>query len=303
MTSSAVHAPTETEFLDLVSPDSLLARTAGLWAYLPANGVAFLLQTMHPTIGDVVGKYSTYGSDPFGRAIRSIDSVNLWVYGESAAIEEGYRLRRLHQPLQMVDGEGKRISALNPAPYGWVIATGYAGAVWLWPHLFGRELTEYEQDSLFADTAKVARIVQVPESAFPSSRREFWTYFDDMVATTLVNHPVTQDLIGSLMTEQGPVPRHLPRGLHRPWAPVGKLIGRSEYLLSIGLLPQNVRDILGLEWTDREAAAAKALWTAVRLGSRHLPDRLRYTPVAYHTLRRAAAIDAIKHRARSSFTS
>jgi hypothetical protein len=40
-------------------------------------------------------------TDPAGRALRSLDSVQQWIFGEAAAIEEGNRLRRLHQPLQM----------------------------------------------------------------------------------------------------------------------------------------------------------------------------------------------------------
>lgn len=286
---------------DFVDPDSLLGRAAGLWAYVPANGAAFLMQAMHPTIGDVVGKYSVYRSDPFGRAIRSIDSVNLWVYGDAAAIEEGYRLRRLHQPLQMINDEGKRIGALNPEPYGWVLATGYASSVWMWPYLFGRALTTAEEERVFVDMRKVARILQVPNGYFPATRGEFWRYFDEMVSTTLVNHPVAQDIIRNQLLRSPHRPRVVPAALKPLWWPAGAAIGRSLYLLTIGLLPPAVRAILDVEWSAREVAAAAALWASIRVSHKYLPDRVKYTPVAYHSIRRARAIDAIKQRALTSF--
>lgn len=299
----AMHTPlqvADTPF-DFVAPTSLMARAAGLWGYLPANGAAFLLQVMHPTIGDVVGKYSVYRTDPFGRAIRSIDSVNLWVYGEIEAVEEGNRLRRLHQPLQMVNGDGARISALNPQPYGWVLATGYATTVWLWPYMFGRSLTVDEQDQLFADSRRVARLLQVPPGHFPSSRAEFWTYFDDMVSTNLVNHPVAQEILGSQLSGAGGPPPGLPRLLSPLWPPVGRSVGRALYLLIGSLLPVAVRETLQMRWGALDAVAAEALWASMRVGTKVLPDRLTYTPIAYHSLRRAQAIEDIKRRAATSF--
>ncbi|NED61424.1 DUF2236 domain-containing protein, partial [Streptomyces sp. SID10244] len=84
----------------------------GRFTFLPVNGAAFVMQVMHPTIGDIVGKYSVFRTDPLGRAVRSIDSVLRWVYGGTEAINEGKRLRRMHQPLQMRNAQGDHISAL-----------------------------------------------------------------------------------------------------------------------------------------------------------------------------------------------
>jgi uncharacterized protein (DUF2236 family) len=301
MTATLQHADATNDPFDFVAPDSLLARSAGLWGYVPANGAAFLLQVMHPTIGDVVGEYSTYGTDPFGRAIRSIDSVNLWVYGEASAVEEGQRLRRLHQPLQMVNSDGERISALNPQPYGWVIATGFATTVWMWPRMFGHELAAADERQLFAEFQQVARIVQIPDSHFPATQADFWPYFNDMVSTTLVNHPVAQDIIRNQLLGAVPRPPMVPRALAPAWYPAGVGIGRVTYLITMSLLPRDVRRTLEIDWTSADSLAAKALWTSLRLSTRYLPDRIKYTPLAYHSIRRAQTIAAIKHRALSSF--
>jgi uncharacterized protein (DUF2236 family) len=92
---------------------------------------AFMLQVMHPTIAAAVDRHSVYRSDPFGRLVRSIDSVALWVYGGAAANEEGLRLRELHRPIHGVDDQGNRYSALDPEAYAWVHAAAY-----VWPFRF-----------------------------------------------------------------------------------------------------------------------------------------------------------------------
>ena len=58
------------------------------------DGAAFMMQAMHPVIGEVTGKYSAaFQGDPAGRAIRSVDSVLRWIYGGTEAVAEGNRVR------------------------------------------------------------------------------------------------------------------------------------------------------------------------------------------------------------------
>ena len=57
--------------------------------FLPAVSAAFILQGMHPVIGDVTDRYSVADRDPAGRAIRSFDATQQWSYGGKAAIEQG----------------------------------------------------------------------------------------------------------------------------------------------------------------------------------------------------------------------
>ena len=148
--------------IELIPPDSLTAQLVGLYTFLPINGAAFVMQVMHPVIGDVVDKFSVFRKDPVGRAIRSADSVLRWTYGGQEAIEEGKRLRRLHQPLQMRNAEGKHISALNPEAYAWVIATAFPTMTTAAPLMLGREFSEEERKELLRDNRRIAKILQVP---------------------------------------------------------------------------------------------------------------------------------------------
>ncbi|MYR05588.1 DUF2236 domain-containing protein [Gordonia sp. SID5947] len=285
--------------IELVPPDSLTAELTGRFTFLPVNGAAFVMQVMHPTIGDIVGKYSVFRTDPLGRAIRSIDSVLRWVYGGAEAIEEGKRLRRMHQPLQMRNADGNHISALNPEAYQWVIATAFPTSCSAAPLILGREFTEAERDEVFRDNRRIAKIVQVPMRGYPESIEAFGPYYDDMVENTLIAHPVALDLIAQMKAApnlDGAVPPAL-LGLANTVARVAAVpVQKLNYLTTVGVMDTRVREILGLSWSDDEQRELERIHAAIRLSYRVLPERLTYFPLAYHARRHHAAVQAMKRR-------
>lgn len=287
--------------VELIAPDSLLGRLSGQWTYLPMNGAAFMMQGMHPVIGDVTERYSVALTDPFGRALRSLDSVQQWVFGGAAAIEEGNRLRRLHQPLQMKNVDGRHISALDPEAYAWVIATGFATTAAAAPLVLGRPFSEAELDELFDDTVRVARIVQVPMSHFPATRADYDDYFATMVSERLIAHPYILAILAELRKGQ------LPLGLPGPvqWALRAALgpVFDAAYLTTVGVMEPEVREILGIRWTAVDQFRLDAIWTVIRGAHRMLPERITYTPLAYHARRHHECIQKMHERELKSFVS
>ena len=57
----------------------------------------------------MVDEHSTFRTDPMGRALRSIASVMMWVYGGDEALAEADRLRTRHATLNTVDAQGVRV--------------------------------------------------------------------------------------------------------------------------------------------------------------------------------------------------
>lgn len=296
MTRAAAVQQTEVELID---PDSLMGRISGQWTYLPMNGAAFMMQGMHPVIGDVTQRYSVALTDPFGRALRSLDSVQQWIFGGAAAIEEGNRLRRLHQPLQMRNADGRHISALDPEAYAWVIATGFATTSAAAPLLLGRPFTETELDELYADTLRVARIVQVPMSHFPATRKDYADYFTWMVGERLVAHPYILEILAEM--RKGQLPIALPGPAK--WAARTALgpVFDATYLTTVGVMEPEVREILGVRWTRLDQLKLEATWTAIRAAYRALPERITYTPLAYHARRHHECIQRMRARELKSF--
>ncbi len=285
--------------IELISPDSLTAELVGRYTFLPVNGAAFVMQVMHPVIGDVVGKYSVYRTDPMGRAIRSIDSVMRWVYGGQEAIEEGKRLRRMHQPLQMRNAEGKHISALNPEAYQWVIATAFPTSVTAAPLVLGREFTPVEEEEVYRDNVRIARIVQVPMKGFPQTIEEFTPYFDNMIDNVLVAHPTAVELVRQMQTAprlDGTVPAPLVRFANTIARYASVPAQKLNYLTTIGVMDPRIREILGVTWTDGEQRELERIHAAIRAAYRVLPERLTYFPLAYHARRHHDAIVKMKQR-------
>lgn len=285
--------------IELVPPGSITAEQTGRFTFLPVNGAAFVMQVMHPVIGDVVGKYSVFRTDPGGRAIRSIDSVLRWVYGGEEALAEGKRLRKMHQPLQMKNAQGKHISALNPEAYQWVIATAFPTTLSAGPLLIGREFNDEEKQEIFRDNRRIAKIVQVPMKGYPESIGEFDEYFDDFIENKLVAHEVALELIAQ-MRQAPPIPESVPAAL-RPAAIRAAKIATSpiqnlNYLTTVGVMDPRVREILGLSWSDREQRDLERMHRVIRRSYKVLPERLTYFPLAYHARRHHAAILAMKKR-------
>lgn len=50
--SAPIDAP-----IELVPPDSITAEHTGRWTFLMLEGAAFMMQAMHPVIGEMVGRY------------------------------------------------------------------------------------------------------------------------------------------------------------------------------------------------------------------------------------------------------
>ena len=289
--------------IELVPPDSITAEQTGHFTFLPINGAAFVMQVMHPVIGDVVGKYSVFRTDPAGRAIRSIDSVLRWVYGGEEAIAEGHRLRKMHQPLQMKNAQGKHISALNPEAYQWVIATAFPTTLAAGPLLIGRDFTEDEKLEILRDNRRIAKIVQVPMRGYPETIGEFDEYFDDFVNNKLVAHEVALTLIKQ-MREAPPLPDAVPESLRPATRALAKFASKPlqdlNYLTTVGVMDPRVREILGLTWSNKEQRDLERMHRVIRGSYKVLPERLTYFPLAYHARRHHASIQAMKKRENAS---
>ncbi|MFW0789547.1 oxygenase MpaB family protein [Gordonia sp. CPCC 205333] len=286
----------------IVPPDSLTAEMVGHWTYLVLEGAAFLMQGMHPVIGEVVEKYSAAYTDPGGRAIRSVDSVLRWTYGGLEAVKEGDRVRSMHEPLTMRSAEtGKQISALNPQAYQWVIATAYITTIKAGPLLIGREFTRAERAELLRDNRRLARLLHVPMKGYPASDSEFDVYFDQMIAEVLVATPRTLESIEIMRTGEIEVPKKIPpfaRGLYRAAAKPGLSF---TYLSIAGLLDPRLRTMIGIEWTAAEQRRLERIYAIIRSAYRVLPERLTYFPLAYHARKHHRCIEKMRKREEKSW--
>jgi uncharacterized protein (DUF2236 family) len=272
-----------TDDVEPFGPGSLLWEMMGDQRFLLVFPGALVMQVMHPAIGSAVGEFSVYRSDPWGRAVRSIDSVMLWVYGGGAALDEGRRLRKLHQPIKGIDNHGASYQANAAEPFAWVHATGYERLV-TFRKLFATPLSIAEQDRLYDEHLQLGAILRIPSARMPGSRAAYWEYFDDVVRTRLEAHPTALDVM-STMRENVAVPPAVPAPLRRLWPPAGRAGGRFGHWLTVATFPPEVRALLGLDWSAADQRRLDRVAAAVRAVGPRLPERVRYHPYA-HSARR-----------------
>ncbi|MCF6525201.1 DUF2236 domain-containing protein [Streptomyces sp. JJ36] len=245
---------------------------------LPA---ATALQVAHPAVGAGVDAHSAFRTDLWGRAGRSLHSMQLWVYGGEQAAAEGARLRHLHAHITGRDGYGRPYRALDPALYGWVLATGYP--VMRHAHRYlGRPFTADEERRLWAEWRQVGGVLGLREEDLPRTVEEFWPYYRRVLAEELEATAVVRDLVAP----DGPLPP--PPGGPAPvrllvrvaWPAVRPPLLRLRRFLITGLLPPDAREAVGLPWTPRQERRLRRFGAVVRVVVPRLPEPVRYLPVA-----------------------
>jgi uncharacterized protein (DUF2236 family) len=277
------HSPRPAAIRRPVAPGGPAWEYVGLVTFPLVSGASFVLQTMHPSIGTVVGEHSTFTTDATGRAARSISSVMTWVYGGEEALVEAERLRAMHVPLNSTDEQGVSHKALSSGPWAWVMLTA--------PHSFAvasryfsmHKLTSEETEAFYQDTVQVMRNLRVAEKEIPPTYEDYLATLDDIIENTLVAHPTAFDVLDTF--HKIPPPPALPPVLHPLWRLATLGPGRLQHFVTVGTLPPKARDKLGLSWSATDEALLRTLGMAVAITLPLLPERLRYLPIAYEARR------------------
>lgn len=246
---------------------------------------ALLLQVAHPTVGAGVRDHSDFEARPWVRLYRTIDWVNLMVYGGFDAVEVGQRLRRMHRRIRGVNPDGSRYHALEPGAYAWVHGT-LVWSVVNGQRMFGSGMRPDEVHRLYREWLGLGRLIGVRAGDLPGGWDEFLDYFDDMISTRL-EHTGTVDTV--LRVAARPARPELLPGWTEPLWRAGRVpMTRLLTLTGIGATPPALRARLGLRWTGRQDRALRTVATASRALTPVLPESVRVNGPAYLRARRAA---------------
>ncbi|MGW4771999.1 oxygenase MpaB family protein [Nocardia sp. NPDC004278] len=277
--SSSGNAPQRRPF----APGTRMWDETGLITFSLTAGSAFLLQTMEPTISAVVDEHSTFRTDPLGRAVRSIGSVMMWIYGGDEAIAEADRLRKMHASLNTTTPDGVRHTALAAGPWAWVLHTGTFAFTENAEYFSRRPLTAAEKEAYYQETVQLMRNFSVAPKEIPANYAEFEKFFADMVDNHLQETGTAHDYL-KVIRSVAP-PRQLPRALRPVWQRVVSPVGRLQYFVTVGTTPEPARRKLGLTWTASDERKLKALGWFIARTVPLLPERVRYFPIAYEARR------------------
>jgi uncharacterized protein (DUF2236 family) len=240
-------------------------------------GRAILLQLAHPLVAAGVGDYSGFRSGARGylRRVRGTVGAMLDItFGSPDDAREAIdRINRIHDRVHGrlteavgIYPAGTPFTARDPTLLCWVHATLLESMVVAYELLVDR-LTQDEKDAYAAEAAWLPAALGAGPDFVPAT----WA---DIQAFMAARYSSGEIAVGAQA-------RRLAAALlSPPLGPAAAPLFRVSRLITIGLLPPDVRCGYGFEWSDRRQRALRRAITFVRRTRRMLPRSLREFPAA-----------------------
>ena len=261
------------------TPGSYTWRDFGSYRFQLMLPQAFLMQVMHPVINAGVAEHSSYKTDPWGRATRSIKLLWPIAYGRpDVALEKATQLREMHRAIKGVDKDGKKYFALDPEAYAWVHGTAFDATVRM-HELFGHRAGAEEVEAMFQEWRSFGEILGVRESELPKTQSEYWDYFNNMIDARLARGEVAEDLLSDRFYFEQPKPPNtkLP---DFAWRWISKPVGFAMKVMTVGTLPARLREKLNIPYSKPQQFTFAILVAFIRLVDALTPQEKRYIPLA-----------------------
>lgn len=241
---------------------------------------ALLLQLAHPLVAQGVADHSNFRRDRVGRLLKTIDLSLTIMFGETELAQQAIeQIKAVHRIVEgtlpdVVGGypKGTPYRAGDPELLLWVHATLVETALHFYER-FVQPVSEVDADRYYAETFWAANAIGIPKSMLPENFDAFRQYWNDMIDS---DHIFVGETAAELAAEI----------LYPSSLPVSRRLLDPLNLITIGTLPERVREMYELRWNATRAIALKALSLTVPRAIRLLPPRLRFVPHALEAERR-----------------
>jgi uncharacterized protein (DUF2236 family) len=245
-----------------------------------------LLQATHPLAFAGLIANTTGLDAPFARLAHTATTMEAVFFGTRAeADRETRRVRELHGRVRgTIDRPagphpaGSSYSADEPRFLLWILAcladsaqAAYEG--------FVRRLSDAERERFWSDYLTVGELFGLSREHAPRSYADYRAYMRERLDSDELHVTAEARELGRRVAFDLPVPPRREPAL----AVVNFAV--------LGLLPDRVRELYGLEWDRSRQVAFDALRTSLRVSARFTPARLRRGPSArdYEIVRRTEA--------------
>ena len=236
---------------------------------------AILLQLSHPLIAAGVAEHSSFRGGSFTAAARlhhTIRAMLSLTFGDAAARDETLeRIRGIHRRVR-----GQLAETAGPFPAGtpyfaddpdlllWVHATLLDSIPLAYEHLVA-PLTPAERDAYCEEAAHTAIALGARPAEVPRTWVDLRTYVDGMYRSgRLVVSPQAREVAAAVLA---------PR-MARLIAPAAA----ANRLLTVGLLPDPLRQPFGFTWNDRRERRLRTVLRMIRGARRAMPEALALWP-------------------------
>jgi uncharacterized protein (DUF2236 family) len=231
-------------------------------------GRALLLQLAHPWVAAAIAEHSRTLQDPIGRFHRTFELMFTMVFGSrDGALAAAQRLHRRHAMITGVLPEaigpfasGSSYSANDVAALRWVHATLVETSAMAYD-LVLPPLSLEERERYWAESRLYAALFGLKPSDMPADWASFAAYNAAMAQSdTLTVSDAAREVAGQIFS-----------GARRWLRPP-----RWYLALSVGMLPERLRDGFGFDVSERDRRAADRALAWLRRVYPHLLTRLRY---------------------------
>lgn len=240
---------------------------------------ALLMQACDPLA--VVGfrRHSIIFDDPQTRLLRTDERMSRIYFGSREEAEETGRIvEAMHRRVR-----GKTPARYGPVPKGtpydasdpklglWVLATLADSAVVYYERIFG-SLAATERERYWSEYRQVGELLGLPAASMPATYPELQHYIDGRLGD------------GSLWISDERRQQAVAMILEPPYSGLLRAavvpVTETVRLISTGLLPAEIRGLLGFGWDPGREALLRSTLLQLRLGARFWPDTVRLHPAA-----------------------
>ncbi|MGK8522303.1 oxygenase MpaB family protein [Nocardia asteroides] len=175
-----------------------------------------------------------------------------------------------HRQVRSTASSPVQYNAFDPTLQLWVAACLHWGALDLYERMHG-PMDEATADAFYRLGARLGTTLQMPEAMWPADRRAFEEYWSTHLAETSIDPAVRAYFDGLIDL------RMLPR-------PAQLAFKRVHRFFVTGLLPQHLRDEMGMTWTSRDERVLGRILRAAGATESLLPRPLRVFPLNAYLL-------------------
>ena len=269
-------------------PDSVTWKINREIVVIAGWGRAILLQLAHPLVAAGIDAHSGFRGSLTASVKRLWSTVgamlSLTFGDEEEVVSTAARINVIHDRvcgrLGTAAGEfpaGATYSAHDAELLRWVHATLLDSIPLIYETLFA-PLSPAEWERYCAEAAVMEPLLDIPRCLLPRTTAELDAYMRNVLGSGRI-----------AITDRS---RAVARAVLFPprWWLLWPAL-RPVQLITIGLLPQAVRQAYGFEWTDRDGRALRRWTSALKLLLRLLPPIARHWPAARRR-KRAARLEA-----------
>jgi uncharacterized protein (DUF2236 family) len=259
--------------------DSMVRRLHGERVVLFSGVRALLMQACEPL--GVIGfeQHSIIFDDPRLRLQRTDERMSRIYFGTRAEAERTGRIvRAMHQRVRGVTDEdygpvpaGTEYAAADPRLGLWVLASLADSALVYHERIFG-SLDPADRERYWAEYRRVGELLGLPDGAMPTAYADLRDYLDGRLAD------------GSLWISDERREAAKEMVLSPPFSGLLRAaitpLHETIKLISIGMLPAQIRRLLGFSWDPAREALLRSTLLQLRLGSHFWPGPVRLHPAA-----------------------